>query len=114
MVWLKIKAVSMFLLLFGALVLTQAVQQANQYWASGPQVKAQVWALEQSTKAIEEQYQAAGLEVPAMTELSESKQLLAETQSIYLQTAVIDAILGLILLFLGVLYYPDEKQQHGY
>jgi hypothetical protein len=46
--------------------------------------------------------------------LTESKQLLAETQSIYLQTTVIDAILGLILLFLGVLYYPDEKRQHGY
>jgi hypothetical protein len=101
----------MFLIVFGALVLAQAVQQANLYWSSGPQVKAQVWALEQSTKALEEQYAAAGLEMPALTELAESKQLLAETQGIYLQTAVIDAILGVILLFLGVLYYPDEKHK---
>lgn len=106
---MRVKAVSMLFLILGALVLAQAVQQANQYWSSGPQVKAQLWALDQSTKALEEQYKAAGMTMPALTELAESKQMLNETQSIYLQTAVIDAILGLILVFLGVLYYPTEK-----
>lgn len=111
---MRVKAVSMLLLLLGALVLSQALQQADQYWTSGPQVKAQVWSLEQTQKSLEEQYTAAGMTVPATTDLADAKQMLADTQNIYLQTAVIDAIIGLVLVFLGVLYYPNEKHSHEY
>ena len=36
---MRIKAVSMLLLLLGGLILAQAVQQANQYWTTQPVVK---------------------------------------------------------------------------
>lgn len=100
------KAVSMLFLIVGALVLAQAVQQANQYWTTQPIVK-------QSLKLIEQQEaQAAELNVGA-SEIAESKAGLREMSDVYLQTTVIDAILGLILVFLGVLYYPTEKHSHS-
>lgn len=104
---MRIKAVSMLLLLLGGLVLAQAVQQANQYWTTQPVVK-------QSLKLIDQQVeQAAELDIPA-SEIAESKAGLQEMSYVYLQTAVIDAVLGLILVFLGVLYYPNEKREHAY
>ena len=99
-------AVSMLLLLLGGLVLAQAVQQGNQYWTTQPVVK-------QSLKLIEQQAsQAASLGVSA-SDIAESKSGLQEMSDVYLQTAVVDAVLGLILVFLGVLYYPVEKHAHG-
>jgi uncharacterized membrane protein len=99
---MRVKAVSMLFLILGALVLAQAVQQANQYWTTQPVVK-------QSLKLIEQQEaQAAALQISA-SDIAESKAGLREMSDVYVQVAVIDAILGLILVFLGVLYYPVEK-----
>jgi len=95
-------AVSMVLLLLGGLVLAQAVQQANQYWTTQPVVK-------QSLKLIEQQEaQAAQFQVSA-SEIADSKAGLREMSDVYIQTAVLDAILGLVLVFLGIIYYPNEK-----
>ena len=104
---MRIKAVSMLLLLLGGLILAQAVQQANQYWTTQPVVK-------QSLKLIDQQAaQATDLNIAA-SEIAESKAGLQEMSDVYLQTTVIDAVVGLILVFLGVLYYPNEKHAHEY
>ncbi|MEM0475566.1 MAG: hypothetical protein QW343_02105 [Candidatus Norongarragalinales archaeon] len=103
---LRSKALSLVFLVLGALVLAQALQQANQYWTTGPTVKAQIWSIEQSVKALGEESGVSEL-------VLQGKQMALEAQNIFLQTAVVDAILGIILVFIGVLYYPTEKPTRG-
>jgi len=100
----KLRALSKAALLLGVLFVSLAVYQFNQYYATGVQASATVKLLEQQFATLQE---ASGVNPAAAIE--QSKAVISETQSAYLNSGVIDLIAGLILLVLGTLYYPERS-----
>ena len=103
------KALFGFVALLGVLLLFLAVYQANQYWTT----KA---ALEPTLKQLDElaALPAGTLAELAMTSadvLEQKQQLLSAADSI-LQTVLVDFVLGVLLLFVGLLYYPREGSRY--
>lgn len=93
------------LVMLGVLLLALAVYQANQYVNTGPQVKTGLKYIEQQAGLLEQSGMSAA-------EIEEYKMSAKEAQSIYLQTTLIDLILGIVFLFIGVLYCPGEARFH--
>lgn len=103
------KALFGFVALLGVLLLFLAVYQANQYWTTKV-------ALEPTLQQLDElaALPAGTLAELAMTSaevLEQKQQLLGAADSI-LQTVLVDFVLGVLLLFVGLLYYPRERSHY--
>ncbi len=107
------KAISIALLLLGVAFATLALNQLNQMVISNaqsdlarPVAEAQIMANEELARS----YGQSEAEVAAISK--ESRELLENSISAmsnsYLTTALVDGILGLVLLFAGVMTYPRE------
>ncbi|MFH1258116.1 MAG: hypothetical protein ABIG96_06230 [Candidatus Micrarchaeota archaeon] len=107
------KAISMVMILLGVAFSTLALNQLNQMSISSaqselarPVAEAQIAANEQFALSYGQTQDEIDKTSKEARDLIE--KTIAATNQSYLQTALIDGILGLVLLFAGLITFPKE------
>lgn len=96
------KILSQFLVMFGALLLTLSVYQANQYMQVSATVGPSLTQLNQLSAAGAE---AAGLDAAS---LEQTRQLISGTTNSMMMSILLDFVLGIVFLLAGYFAYPEK------
>lgn len=110
---MDMKAISIALILLGVAFSALAVSQLNQMSISGAQTELAKPVAEAQIAASEAYARQMGQPEAEISKTSqEARDLLTKSISTmnnaYLMTGIVDGIMGLVLLFAGILTYPKQ------
>jgi predicted metalloprotease len=111
---MNMKGISIALILLGVAFVSLSLNQINSMMVSNAQSQVAMEAAEAQIKATEELAKSYGQSAADVSTASaESRTLLTKTFSkmndSYTNTALLDGVLGLILLIIGVFAYPKDR-----